>query len=135
MSRFAIPPWILALVVVLMGLNLNGYLLFDHDEGAFSEATRGMFERGDFITTWLNDRVRFDKPILIYWLQGLSMSLFGIEVWVFRLPSVLAGIAWTLTIYSFARKHLDQGTANAAALIAALSFGVTAISHLATADA
>ena len=55
MSRTALPLWLLGFVIVLMTMNLNGFLLFDHDEGAFSEATRGMFERGDFITTYLNN--------------------------------------------------------------------------------
>ncbi|TNC91694.1 MAG: glycosyltransferase, partial [Thalassolituus sp.] len=88
------PLWLFVAVAAVITLNLNGFLLFDHDEGAFSEATRGMFERGDFITTWLNDRVRFDKPILIYWLQAASVWAFGTEIWAFRLPSALAGILW-----------------------------------------
>lgn len=129
------PLWLAVFIVALMSLNLGGFLLFDHDEGAFSEATRGMFERGDFITTWLNDRVRFDKPILIYWLQAVSISLFGIEVWAFRLPSVLAGVAWVLGIYAFARHYISQNSAIAAALIATGALGINMIAHVATADA
>jgi 4-amino-4-deoxy-L-arabinose transferase-like glycosyltransferase len=45
--------------------------LFDVDEGAFSEATREMLESGDFGFTFLNGKPRFDKPILVYWLQAL----------------------------------------------------------------
>ena len=131
----SIPLWLLAFVVVMMTLNLNGYLLFDHDEGAFSEATRGMFERGDFITTYLNDRVRFDKPILIYWLQAASIAVFDTEVWAFRLPSALAGIFWVFAIFAFTRKVLDQPSAIAAALFASTALGVNMIAHVATADA
>ena len=98
MRQYAMPIWLFAIVVLMMALNINGYLLFDHDEGAFSEATRGMFERGDFLTTYLNDRFRFDKPILIYWLQAASIAVFGTEVWAFRLPSVIAGILWVYAI-------------------------------------
>mgnify|MGYP001166517770 CR=1 FL=1 len=134
MSRSAMPLWLLGFVVVLMTLNLNGFLLFDHDEGAFSEATRGMFERGDFITTYLNDRIRFDKPILIYWLQATSVAAFGTDVWVFRLPSALAGILWVMAIFAFTRRTLDQQTAVAAAMMAATAAGINAITHVATAD-
>ena len=134
MSRTALPLWLLGFVVVLMTMNLNGFLLFDHDEGAFSEATRGMFERGDFITTYLNDRIRFDKPILIYWLQAASVAAFGTDVWVFRLPSALAGILWVLAIFAFTRRVTDQQTAIAAALMAATAAGINAITHVATAD-
>ncbi|WP_221794748.1 ArnT family glycosyltransferase [Oceanobacter mangrovi] len=131
----AMPFWLLPLIVVLFALNLGGYLLFDHDEGAFSEATRGMFERGDFITTWLNDRVRFDKPILIYWLQGVSMTLFGTEVWAFRIPSMLAGIGWALAVFSFSRRYLSRDTGVAAAMICSSALGINMIAHVATADA
>lgn len=134
-SISSIPYWLIATVAALFFMNLGGYLLFDHDEGAFSEATRGMFERGDFITTYLNDRVRFDKPILIYWLQAASISLFGTEVWAFRLPSALAGIAWSLATFTFVRRFIDHQTAVVACLIMALSLGVNGISHVATADA
>ena len=130
-----IPGWLLAVLIAFFFLNLGGYLLFDHDEGAFSEATRGMFERHDFITTWLNDRVRFDKPILIYWLQAASISIFGTEVWAFRLPSALAGLGWSLAIFYFCRRYLDEKTATVAALIAAASLGINMITHVATADA
>lgn len=129
------PLWLLPLLIGLFSLNLSGYLLFDHDEGAFSEATRGMFERGDFITTWLNDRVRFDKPILIYWLQGVSIALFGTEVWAFRLPSVLAGIGWSLSVFAFARHYISRDTGVAAAMICASALGINMIAHVATADA
>ena len=130
-----IPLWLLLVLVAFFFANLNGYLLFDHDEGAFSEATRGMFERGDFITTWLNDRVRFDKPILIYWLQAASISVFGTDVWAFRLPSALAGLGWSLATFAFVRRYLDEKTAIAAALMAAASLGINMIAHVATADA
>ncbi|MEC8444368.1 MAG: glycosyltransferase family 39 protein [Pseudomonadota bacterium] len=129
------PIWLVAFAAAMIALNLNGFLLFDHDEGAFSEATRGMFERGDFITTYLNDSVRFDKPILIYWLQAASISVFGTEVWAFRLPSVIAGVLWVLAIFAFTRRVLDEDSAKVAAMMAASALGINAIAHVATADA
>ncbi len=135
MRKLQFPWWLLPALAGLFFLNLNGYLLFDHDEGAFSEATRGMFERGDFITTYLNDRLRFDKPILIYWLQAASIYVFDIEVWAFRFPSALAGIFWCLAIFFFTRRYLNEATAVAATLMAGTALGINAIAHVATADA
>ena len=63
---------IFALPLLSFLLCLGGAPLFDVDEGAFSEATREMFERGDFLFTYLNGAPRFDKPIFIYWLQALG---------------------------------------------------------------
>ncbi|MET0856296.1 MAG: glycosyltransferase family 39 protein, partial [Telluria sp.] len=129
-------PLLLALAVWLAFFNqLNGFPLFDVDEGAFSEATREMLERSDFISTWLNGQPRFDKPILTYWLQALSVSLFGMHEIAFRLPSALASLGWIGAIFSFAREQTDRATAYTAALIAATTLGVGVIGRGATADA
>jgi len=51
---------------VLFGFyfQLGSVPLFDLDEGAFSEATREMLAGGNYLTTYLNGELRFDKPIL-----------------------------------------------------------------------
>jgi len=115
-------------------LNLHAIPLFDLDEGAFSEATREMFLRGDFLSTWLNGEHRFDKPILIYWLQALSTSVFGFTEFGFRLPSALAAIAWIAVIHAYARRLADVRTALYAALFAATALQVSLIGRAAIAD-
>jgi hypothetical protein len=129
-------PALLALALWLGFFNqLGGFPLFDVDEGAFSEATREMLERGDFVTTWLNGQPRFDKPILTYWLQALSVTLFGAREFAFRLPSALAGLGWVAAIFVFVRQQAGRNTAYCAALIAATTLGVNVIGRGATADA
>ncbi len=109
--------------------------LFDLDEGAFSEATREMLAGKDYITTYLNGELRFDKPILIYWLQLLSVKLFGINEFAFRLPSALAGSFWALTIYFFVSRVADKHTAFFASLFMIASLQINLIAKAAIADA
>lgn len=109
--------------------------LFDLDEGAFTSATREMFLRHDFITPYLNTVPRFDKPILIYWLQAASAMVFGFNEWAFRLPSALASTAWVFIIYRFGQLVLDREKAFYAALIAATALMTTIIGKAAIADA
>src|ERR671929_500206 len=78
--------------------------LFDVDEGAFSQATLEMFERGDFLSTYLNGEPRYDKPILVYWLQAASVALSGPSELAFRLPSALCATLWALATFLFARR-------------------------------
>src|SRR4051812_4569086 len=89
--------WSLALLLPLLW-QLGGTPLFDVDEGAFSEATREMLASGDWLHTTLNGAPRFDKPIGVYWLQALSVSLFGLGEFALRLPSVLACWAMALAL-------------------------------------
>lgn len=110
--------------------------LFDVDEGAFSQATREMFLRHDFISTYLNGQPRHDKPILIYWLQAASTSLFGFNEFAFRLPSALSSLLWALVIFAFAKRILgDSRQALIAALLMATSLAIVVIGKAATADA
>jgi 4-amino-4-deoxy-L-arabinose transferase-like glycosyltransferase len=109
--------------------------LFDIDEGAFGEATREMLASGDWLSTTLNGAPRFDKPILIYWLQAVSVSALGLNEFALRLPSALAALAWIAAIGRFTSQRADAQTAALAAWIAATCIGVVVIGHAATADA
>jgi 4-amino-4-deoxy-L-arabinose transferase-like glycosyltransferase len=130
-------PALLLAVAVYLGLffRLGAFPLFDVDEGAFSEATREMLERGDFVSTWLNGQPRFDKPILIYWLQAASVSLLGLNEFALRLPSALASTAWVLAILAFVRRQAGDAAGYAAGFIAATALGVTIVGRGAIADA
>ncbi|MCG8382274.1 MAG: glycosyltransferase family 39 protein [Gammaproteobacteria bacterium] len=134
--RFSERPFLLFfLVAFAFFFQLGNAPLFDLDEGAFSSATWEMLQRGDFITPYSNGTPRFDKPILIYWLQAASVSIFGINEWGFRLPSALMGSVWVFATYLFARQQLGYSAACRAAAMMACSLGVLAISRAATADA
>jgi 4-amino-4-deoxy-L-arabinose transferase-like glycosyltransferase len=129
-------PWALALALLALALfQLGAVPLFDVDEGAFSEATREMLQSGDWGHTTLNGEDRFDKPILVYWLQAGSVSLLGLNEFALRLPSALCAWAWALALYGFARPRLGERSASHAALMLATSLGVMAIGRAATADA
>lgn len=129
--------WLMFIVAVFASfyLTLGVIPLFDLDEGAFSEATREMLKNGDYITTYLNGQLRFDKPILIYWLQAMSVSAFGLNEFALRLPSALAATGWAASIYVFARKHFELKTAFLAAIFMVFSVQVSIVGKAAIADA
>jgi len=135
----AVPGWRLwawAAVVLLVGLaRLGSVPLFDVDEGAFSEATRELLASGDWGHTTLNGAPRWDKPILTYWLQALSVRAFGLGEFGLRLPSVLAAWGWALAVALFARPRWGEAAALAAGTVVATSLGVLVIGRAATADA
>ncbi|MEI8032601.1 MAG: glycosyltransferase family 39 protein [Chlorobiaceae bacterium] len=125
----------LALIVLLsFFLGLGSAPLFDVDEGAFSEATREMVVSKNYLTTYLNGAPRFDKPILIYWLQALSVKGFGLTEFAFRLPSALAGSLWAASMFTFARKLSGNRQAFLATAMLVLSLQVSVIAKAAIAD-
>lgn len=127
--------WPLLLVFCAFILGLWGPPLFDLDEGAFTAATSEMLRRGDYITTWLNGEPRFDKPILIYWLQAISVSLGGRDEFFFRLPSALAACVWGLSLFYFAKERLGEQRAQLAIVFFCSCLTLIVIGRAATADA
>ena len=121
--------------LLLFGCRAASMPLFDLDEGAFSEATREMLASGDWLMTWLNGQPRYDKPILIYWLQSLSVLGFGMREFAFRLPSILCATGWVLLVHQFTLERYGRTAALFAAMTLALSLMVGVIGHAATADA
>lgn len=135
-GRFLASPWALLLALVLaFFLNSGSLPLTDVDEGAFSEATREMRASGNWISPTLNGRPRHDKPILIYWAQAASVALLGEREIGFRLPSLLAALAWLASLYVFCRRQLGHDVAMRACLVMVLSVQVGVIAKAAIADA
>lgn len=132
------PVWwfYLAMAIWISFMSLGSMPLMDADEGAFTEATREMFERRDFLATYLNGQPRHDKPILFYWLQAASIAVFGLNEFAARLPSVLSGLVWAGAIIWFCRQlGYSMKTALIAGLLLLSSLHLVVIIKVATADA
>lgn len=127
---------LLLLVLVLFPfLGLGTPPLFDLDEGAFTASTTEMFLRGDFLSSYLLGEPRYDKPILIYWLQAASVNLLGNGEFAWRLPSALASAGWIMVTYAFVARVVSRSAGLTAALVVATAAGLTVITRAATADA
>jgi 4-amino-4-deoxy-L-arabinose transferase-like glycosyltransferase len=122
-------------IIFAFFINLGFVPLFDLDEGAFSEATREMLESGNYLTTYLNGELRFDKPILIYWFQALSVKIFGLNEFALRFPSAVAASVWIYITYLFAQKFMEEKRAFLVGFFMISSLQITIISKAAIADA
>jgi 4-amino-4-deoxy-L-arabinose transferase-like glycosyltransferase len=134
LRRIAIAIFAFALLLYLLG---NGeHSLWDRDEARFSEATREMIETGDWIIPHLNGEIRYDKPILIYWLMSVPMRLWGVNEFSARFPSAMAGALTVLLVFGMAlRMGFGLSGARVAAAATMLNVLLFAISKAATTDA
>ena len=78
---------------------LGGVYLFDWDEVNFAEIAREMILTKNYLQVQINFQPFFEKPPLFFWLQVLSMKLFGINEFAARFPNALAGLATLLVLY------------------------------------
>lgn len=97
--------WILAVfALLLLFAGTPDLPLLDRDEPRFSQATREMIQRGEWVVPYFNDDYRFDKPVLTYWLMRVPYLLFGTSEWTARLHTVLTGVALILVVNFWGRQ-------------------------------
>lgn len=89
----------------------------DRDESRFAQASRQMAESttlAGWVVPRVQDRPRLNKPPLIYWVQAASVRAFTRDpgagssvradaIWMYRVPSVVAGIATVMLVWGWGR--------------------------------
>ncbi len=84
----------------------NAYL-FDWDEVNFAECAREMIVSGDYLHPQIEFEPFWEKPPLFFWLQALSMHLFGINEFAARFPNAIIGIATVVFLVLLGTRWLD----------------------------
>jgi 4-amino-4-deoxy-L-arabinose transferase-like glycosyltransferase len=87
---------------------LGNVPLFDWDEINFAESAREMLLTGNYRKVQIDFEPFWEKPPLFFWLQTLSMSVFGINEYAARFPNAIFGILTTLSVYYIAKKHYNS---------------------------
>jgi 4-amino-4-deoxy-L-arabinose transferase-like glycosyltransferase len=86
---------------------LGNVHLFDWDEINFAESSREMIMSGDYFRVQINYQPFWEKPPLFFWLQALSMQLFGVNEYAARFPNAVIGILTLLVIFKIGTKEFD----------------------------
>ena len=107
----------LFLFFILYFYNLGSVGLIDVDEPRYAESGREILESGNWIVPYFNYSVRYDKPIFFYWLEAISMSIFGINEFSARLPSVLTALLTISMVFYFLKYFYSFTSALLGALI------------------
>lgn len=108
--------------------------LIDRDEPRFAEATREMRQRHDWVVPTFNGEPRYDKPPLIYWMQGAACALLGENDFAVRLPSAFCAALTAVALALWGARWRDAATGWRAALIFSLCLQVTIHARAAVAD-
>jgi 4-amino-4-deoxy-L-arabinose transferase len=107
-----------ALLLLLLGfiavylLPLGFRPMIVPDEVRYGEIPREMISTGDWIVPRLDGLRYFEKPVMGYWLNGLSMLVFGENRFAVRFPSALAAGLSALMVWLLMRR---SGSGDAAA--------------------
>lgn len=107
---------LLLLIAVLLFFNgIDGYAFWDPWEPKYAKTIENMIQRQDFMMPYLNDKIRWTKPILIYWCMLFSSFFFDVNEWSIRLPSAVSATFGILSVYYVIRRLRNSHTAFIAA--------------------
>lgn len=126
---------ILFVGVISFTPNLGTFGLWDIDEAHNAECAREMWEAETVVVPTFNYALRTDKPAMLYWWIEACYSLFGVNEWSARLPSVMAAVCSLIVCYEIARRLFSSVTGLLSSLILASSFMFAVSSHAVTPDA
>lgn len=106
----------------------------DSDEAYYAEASREMIESGDWITPRYNYAVRFEKPILFYWMIAATYEVAGVGEGQARFWAAMSGVGLVLLAYACGRRWFDDDAGFMAGAITATSFATAAMARQALPD-
>ena len=119
--------------------------LWDPWETHYGEVAREILARNDWISLWwAQDKWFWSKPVLLFWMEALSMGFLGVDFmsdanpahpeWALRLPVLLMSLAALAAIYATVRRSFGPRAGVLATLVTATMPQFFFISHQAITD-
>ncbi len=126
-QKFFIFSLVAASLVCVIGM--LGIPLIDIDAAQYASMSREMASTGNYLQLYDLGKDYLDKPPLLFWLSSLSIQLFGVYDWAYRLPSILClGLAlWS--VYRFTLLYYNELIAQLSVLVLASSQAFILMAH------
>jgi len=111
--------YIAALLLLPAALLINlGLMTFIDDEAIRSLVALEMKLSGNYITPTINGEFYYNKPPLYNWILLLFFQIAGyIDEWIARIPTIIALLGFSGTVYYVFRQHYGHRTAFIHALV------------------
>ncbi len=91
--------------------------ILEIDAAQYAEMSREMLQSTNWLHLFDLGRDYLDKPPFIFWASALSMKIFGVSVWAYKLPSLLFAVWAIFALYRFSLLFYEKEIATKAAFI------------------
>ncbi len=125
-TRLIILMLCICTLVYLLGMQID---LMDVDAAQYASISREMLANKSFLQVYDLGRDYLDKPPMLFWLSALSMKIFGINHFAYRLPSFIFALLAIYSTYRLALLYYKKEVALLAALILASCQAMFLILH------
>lgn len=106
------------IAIYILGMFVD---IMDTDAAQYASIAREMIETGNYLHFKHRYADYLDKPPLLFWLSAMSMKIFGINNFAYKLPSVLVGLLCIYSVYRLMKVWYNEEVAYWSALILASS--------------
>ncbi|HTJ10397.1 MAG TPA: glycosyltransferase family 39 protein [Dinghuibacter sp.] len=113
-------------IVYLLGWHVP---LMEIDAVQYANISREMLKNGSWLEIYDRGRDYLDKPPMLFWLSALSMRVFGIHDWAYRLPSFFFALLSIYSTYRLALIFYKRDIAVLSALVLASCQALFLITH------
>ena len=107
------------LFAIALAINIPGLFLgiLDQDSALYASIAKTIVLKNEWLNLYSNGQDWLDKPHFPFWAEALSMKLFGINAFAYKLPSFLCWLLSCLYIYKTAVLIYDKNIARFSVII------------------
>jgi dolichyl-phosphate-mannose-protein mannosyltransferase len=119
---------------IIFSINIWADGIYSAQEGRAALVARQMIKTGNWMHLNIKGAHNTEKPVMCYWFYALSGSIFGVNEFSVRLPSILAALATVLITCALGMRMYGRRTGLLAGYILASMMGFVNLSRLARID-
>lgn len=108
-------------IIYAVGMKVD---VMDVDAAQYAEISREMLSSGQYLQVHDLGQDYLDKPPFTFWACSLSMRIFGINNFAYKLPSLLFALLAIWSVFGFARIYYREPVAELSALVLASCQGM-----------
>ena len=115
--------WFFLIIAGVYFLSI-GVDTMDGDASQYAEVSRSMSQTHDYTHLYYLAQDYLDKPPFLFWMSSLSMRVFGVNNFGYKIPSILFALWAIFATWKLAKLLYDEKTAWFSAVILATSQGM-----------
>ena len=100
MNKFYLFSFFIIGIICLIGLRID---IMDIDAAQYASISREMLSTGHFLQVYDLGKDYLDKPPFLFWVSAISMKIFGISNFSYKLPSFLFAIIAVFSTYKLSK--------------------------------
>jgi len=105
---------VLTVITYMVGMTIP---IMEIDAAQYASISDQILHNNSFLEIKHRHTEYLDKPPLLFWLSAITIKLFGVNSFAFKIPSVLSLILAAYSIYKFSTIYYSKKTAWMAAII------------------